>query len=379
MKICFIAKIFYPFVGGSEIALLEIAKRLAKRGHDIHVLTSLLPNRKNFENIDGIKIHRVKMPVSTLRKAASRSAFLFFSALALKNLLRKIKFDLVHDNISPNPSFAPIIAHNFNIPCTATVYDIPKWEKLGYPLWISFINNYQINSFLKLMPYDGFIAISEYTKKELRKLVKNKKIIVAYNGADYDEIDKLGIREKFNKPTIIYIGRFSLNKRVDWLLYITQELVKDVPNLQVLIVGDGPKNFKEPIIKLWKKLKLKKTVKFLGEIVGKKKIKLLRKSWILVLPSTTEGSPLAIAEAMACRIPVVASNVGGISEMIIKSGYLVNGYNIKDFTNKIKKLLINRNLRIKIGDAGRRLVETKLNWNKIASEYEDFFEDTLQK
>jgi len=379
MKICFLAKIFYPFVGGSEIALFEVARRLARRGHDIHVITSPLPNTAPFEEVEGIKIHRIKMPVSTLRKATGRPMFLFLSAVALNNLLKNGNFDLVHDNISPNPSFGPSIAHKFGIPCTATVYDIPKWRGIGYSFWVSLINTYQINWFLKSMSYDGFIAVSGYTKRELIKLVKRKNIDVIYNGANIEEIDKVKVSKKFKRPTVIYVGRFSLNKRVDWLLLSINELVNKIPNIQLLIVGDGPKNFKEPVIELWKELKLQKHVKFLGEKVGRKKIELIKKSHLLVLPTTTEGSPLVIAEAMACKVPVVASNVGGISEMITNSGYLVNGGDVKGFSNRIEKILTNDSLRRRLGEVGRKIADEKFDWNKIADKYEDFFNKILQK
>ena len=121
------------------------------------------------------------------------------------------------------------------------------------------------------------------------------------------------------------------------------------------------------------------SVKFMGEMTGREKIMLLKKSHVFVLPTTTEGTPLVVAEAMACKIPVIASNVGGIGEMVPYKKHLVDGADIEGFVCKIEELLKSSDLRKRLGSRGRKFVENKLNWDKISGQYEKFFKEVLKK
>ena len=375
MKIAFVTAFYYPAVDGPGQVVRELAERFVKKGNEIHVFTSDSDKYKRLKEkeieLNGVKIHRC-FNFMTLVNFYTVFPSVFFRIL-------KGKFDIVHDNISPNPSFAPLIAHMFKIPCTATVYDVPKWRKLGYSFLVSLLNTIQIKYFLSSMPYDGFAAVSVYTKKELESIVGRGKLSVIYNGANCDEMDSVKVSGKFNVPTVIYIGRFSLNKRLDWLLYATKKLIEKFRDLQVIIVGDGPDNFKNPVVKLYKELELQNNVKFMGEMTGREKIMLLKKSHVFVLPTTTEGTPLVVAEAMACKIPVIASNVGGIGEMVPYKKHLVDGADIEGFVCKIEELLKSSDLRKRLGSRGRKFVENKLNWDKISGQYEKFFKEVLKK
>ncbi len=372
MKICFVTKIFLPFIGGAEVVIYEVARRLVRKGHDIHILTSVISDEPLYEEIEGMKIHRMKMPVSAASKTLGRPAFVFWSASALGKLIKKGKYDIINENVAPNPSYTPSIAKKHGIPCVGTLHDIPNWSKLGYSFPVAFLNSTQISWFLKRQPYDGFITVSDATRDKLRAITSRGVHKTIYNGADLETIDKVRVDGKFEKPTVLYIGRFSLNKRVDWLLEATKILVEKYPEIRVLAVGTGPEEFRKPAIRLWKELKLEKNVEFLGTISEERKVELLKKSHILVLPSTTEGCPLVVLEAMACGTPVVASAIGGIPEIISGSGLLVEGEG-REFAQKMDILLSDKELRDKMGRHGRQMAETKYNWDKVTDEYLEFY------
>jgi len=378
MKICFVTKIFLPFIGGAELVIYEIAKRLAKKGHEIHIITGLISNEALYEEVEGMKIHRMKMPASAASKTMGRPAFLFWSVSTLKKLMKKVKFDIIIENIAPNPSFTPYVVKQNKIPCIGILHDIPDWSALGYSFPVAFLNSTQISLFLKSMPYDGFISVADSTRKKLHAITKTGVQKTIYNGADLETIDSVKTKGKFEKSTLLYIGRFSLNKRVDWLLEATSLLIKKHPNLKVFIVGSGPDKFKKPAVELWKKLKLEKNVEFLGNVSEEKKIELLKKSHVLVLPSTTEGCPLVVLEAMACGTPVVASAIGGIPEIIDDAGLLVDGKG-REFAEKLERVLDNNELRKKMGEKGRELAEKRYNWDKVTEEHLKFYMQFIRK
>ncbi|NYZ74257.1 glycosyltransferase family 4 protein [Candidatus Micrarchaeota archaeon] len=378
MKICFVDKIFLPFIGGAEVVIHEVAKRLVKQGHEVHVLTGLISDEPLYEEINGIKIHRIRMPVSARVESLGRPAFILYSIWHLRALIKKERFDIVVENIAPNPSFTPLIAKMQKVPCIGIIHDIPAWSKLGYSVFVSLPNAVQTSFFLKLMPYLGFIVVSHESHRKLQAITKRGKQIVVHNGVDVERMDKVNISDKFSRPTIIYIGRFSLNKRIDWLLQATAILKKRFPDVKTLIVGTGTKKLKEKLLKMQDELGLKESVEFTGEVSEAEKITLLKKSHILVLPSTTEGCPLVLIEAMACSVPVVASNVGGIPEITKKNGVLVDGKG-DEFAEKIGKLLEDEKARERMGRAGRKRVEEELNWDSVTARYLEFFGSFVKK
>lgn len=377
MKICFVDKIFLPFIGGAEVVLLEVAKRLAKEGHEVHILTGLISNQPLYEEIEGIKIHRIKMPVSARVEALGRPAFILYSTWHLRRLIKKEKFDIIVENIAPNPSFTPLVARIHGIPCIGIIHDIPAWSKLGYSVFVSLLNAVQTSVFIKLMPYLGFVVVSHESYRKLQKITKKGKQIVVHNGVDVRGMDKVTVSKKFSRPTIIYIGRFSLNKRLDWLLQATAILRRRFPEIQTLIVGTGTEKLKEKLLDMQNELGLEGNVEFTGEISETKKIELLKKSHLLVLPSTTEGCPLVLIEAMACSVPVVASNVGGIPEIVMENGVLVQDKE-EEFAEKIGNLLDDEKLMEKMGKAGRHRVEKELNWDTVTGRYLEFFNSFLK-
>lgn len=253
MKICFVTKLFLPFIGGAEIVIYEVGRRLVKKGHEVHILTGLISNEHMYEEVEGMKIHRIRMPASAASKTLGRPAFLFWCIPTLKKLIKAEKFDIINENVAPNPSFTPLIAKNRKIPCVGTLHDIPDWSSLGYSFPVAFLNSSQISTFLKTMPYDGFITVSDATRDKLRRITSKGAHKTIHNGADLETIDKVKADEKFKNPTILYIGRFSLNKRVDWLLEATSILREKYPDLKVFVVGTGPDKFRKPAVEQWKK------------------------------------------------------------------------------------------------------------------------------
>jgi len=149
-------------------------------------------------------------------------------------------------------------------------------------------------------------------------------------------------------PRILYVGRLSPEKNIDTILFAVDCLKKNI-NVELWIVGSGDEL--DRLERLEKQLGIVRSVKFLGRIPwGDKLFQIMRESDVLVLPSKTEGLPLVLIEAMSQGLPVVASDVGGIPEIVKDeiSGLLVSPGSVDDLTRALYRILTDKILRDKI-------------------------------
>jgi len=175
---------------------------------------------------------------------------------------------------------------------------------------------------------------------------------------------------------VLYVGRLDKEKGVEYLV----KAAKKIP-AEIYILGGG--DFKKELEKLTKDLQLQ-NVHFMGYF-DKEDIEELRefyrKADVIVVPSTVkEALGLVILEAMACSTPVVASNIGGIPNIVKegKTGFLVRPRSPEDIAEKVNKILSNEKLKLAIGERCRKLIEEKYTWEKAAAAIHDSLERSLK-
>jgi len=202
------------------------------------------------------------------------------------------------------------------------------------------------------------IAVSKYLKREVVNLgVEESKVKVIYAGISFSlENEK---EEKGKEKRVVYIGSLVKQKGVDILL----KAFKDI-NAELFIVGDGKE--RDSLEKI-----SGKKVYFLGE--RKNLDKIFSKASVLVLPSREEGFGLVLLEAMSRGIPVVATRVGGIPEIINKSGLLVERENVEELRKAMTLILNNRKIAKKFSYLGRKTAK-KFSWRKMAHEVDCIYE-----
>lgn len=211
------------------------------------------------------------------------------------------------------------------------------------------------------------ICVSNYLKNEIQPFVQdNSKVSVFPNG--------LGAAEKFmdaeqamhDSPTLLWIGRFSEEKNVPLLLDIIKLILKKFPSAKLYLVGSGPQEefLKKEVVKR----SLDSHVIFTGKISPQRTYTYYAQSDVFVLPSHREGFGVVLIEAMATGVPVVASNVGAIPEIIDnkQTGFLAESNNAKDFAEKILLLLENEDLRKSFGNRGKVKVKNNYLWRNIS-------------
>lgn len=178
------------------------------------------------------------------------------------------------------------------------------------------------------------------------------------------------------KRLVIYVGRLDKEKGVEYLIRAAKEI-----SAEIYILGGG--DYQENLEKLTAELKLT-NVHFLGYF-GREYVKELRKFYqradVVVVPSTVkEAFGLVILEAMAAKTPVVASNIGGIPNIIKdgKTGFLVHPRSVKEIAEKVNKILDNEKLRQAMRERCFKLIEEKFTWEKAAKSIRESYQATVK-
>jgi len=369
MRILMFTDYFFPHVGGGvEKVVLEISIRLVKLGHEVCVLTLNTTNAKKEEYLHGIRIVRIK--AFDLTKIIGLQ-----SAISL-NLWYKAK-DLVND-------FKPDVIHLHNRFFFTTLVGLFLKKKLQIPTIVT-IHLGEINYITGLK---GAI-IRKIEKYMIKNINKNSEIITAVSNNVMENVVKLGVeREKCvvipngvdleffkmdhqfrEKPRkIVYVGRLLANKGPQILLQSAKSVIKKFPDVQFLIVGDGPLLAK--LEKFCNENNLNSNVKLLGRLEDIRPT--MNESDLYVRPSYLDGMPLGVLEAMAMGLPVLATDIAGTKELIEhgKTGHLVRAGNADELANAIIELLQNPDYMKKIANNGLEFISSKFDWDHVTQEYE---------
>jgi glycosyltransferase involved in cell wall biosynthesis len=227
------------------------------------------------------------------------------------------------------------------------------------------------------------ITVSKIVEDDLvlQQGIKRSKIVTIYNGVDLERFSgvtartRTMIREKLNigsgKSVVGMIAQLTDWKGIPYFLEAVPKILKRYPDVKFLIVGDGAERSR--LVAMAEELGISQDVIFAGfrrdipEVVSVMDI--------AVLSSLREGMPNALIEAMAMRKPVVATNVGGVSELVIneKTGFLVPARDSSALTEAILRLLKDRAKARKFGEAGRRYVEQKFSMAQMVHNYENIY------
>ncbi|MCX6812864.1 MAG: glycosyltransferase family 4 protein, partial [Candidatus Berkelbacteria bacterium] len=221
---------------------------------------------------------------------------------------------------------------------------------------------------------DKLIAVSKSVKKFIEKFgIDQEKIVVIPNAI---EIDSSAIHTAHHAGLMVgTIGALNKQKGQIYLVQAFQKLAKSLPKARLEIIGDGPE--REKLLSDIKELDLESRVQLLGKIDKPRKY---LGSWdLFVLPSLSETFGLVILEAFAAGIPVIASNVGGIPELITngKNGYLVPSADPEKLAKAISYLLVEKKARESLVQEASKTLKEKYDWSKIILEIEREYEKSI--
>jgi glycosyltransferase involved in cell wall biosynthesis len=239
-----------------------------------------------------------------------------------------------------------------------------------------------------LYPYRRYInkaslitAVSRAAAKFIEHFTKGKEIVVVPNGVDVERFmiitgETISLLEE---PIILYVGRLAYRKGLHVLVRAMPLVLKEIPNTQLLIVGEG---YMDRFLRtLIKSLNLEENVKMLRFIPDEKLPELYASSHLFVLPSLyCESFGITLLEAMASGRPIIASSVGGIPEVVEDgvTGLLFRRGNVQELADKIIRVLNDNKLAQTLAFNARKLVKERYSWAVIANKMEDLYEKTLK-
>lgn len=331
----------YPTYGGSGVLATELGLGLARRGHEIHFITYRRPARLTYFQ-ENVFFHEVD-------SGADYPLFEFApyeTALATKlvDVVENSKLDLLHVHYAvPHASVAYmarkiLMSRGRYVPFVTTLHGTD----------ITLVGNNQ--AFAPTIEFainesDGVTAVSESLKKDtLATFDITREIEVIYNFIDFKRFAKLN-KDHFKKmiapegeAVLIHVSNFRPVKRVDDVIYIFKIVNDEIPS-KLILIGDGPE--RQRCEELCRKLSLCDHIRFLGKQDAVEEI--LAVADVFLLPSAGESFGLAALEAMACEVPVVSSNVGGIPEVNIdgETGFLSGVGMVDKMAEDVLKILQN--------------------------------------
>ena len=369
--------------------VFDLSKQLDKEGVEIIVLAPHHLGAKLMEEMDGIKVYRFPyfwpsryerlcygggIPPNFRRSllAKIQVPFLFISELfyALK-LIKKEGIDLIHAHwIIPSGLVGLICKRIFGIPLIVSSHGSD----------INRVGNRFIGVVFKhiLKNADWVIAVSTALRDKLINLgAQRSKVKVMPCGIELDNF--LVDIKKGNDLRILAIGRLIEDKGFHNLIEAMSYVVKEIPDVTLTIVGDGP--FREELIRLSKDLSLQDKIAFKGGKPHSEIPRYIQESDLFVLPSMSEGLPLVILEAMACGKAVVATDVGGIPDVIIngETGVLVKKNNPRDLSEAIVCLLSDNKKRMELGEKAREKIQDTLSLENTTKETIKLYESSMKK
>jgi N-acetyl-alpha-D-glucosaminyl L-malate synthase BshA len=368
----------YASIGGSGIIATELGKKLASRGHDVHVLSSDTPVRLA-DYQPGLSFHRVESPSYPLFREPQ---YLLSLANKLVQVSRDEKLDIVHAHYAIPHATAAYLARQILAPMLGR--DTPRTVTTLHGTDITLLGGdrsySEIVSF-SIQQSDGVTAVSNSLKADTyRELTVSRNIHVIPNFVDcsvYRRRDVSLLRAQLapaGEKLLIHISNFRPVKRITAAIEVFAQVCRRVPS-RLLLVGDGPDL--ADATRLARSLGVADHVEFLGE--QDQVVTLLSAADVFLLPSAQESFGLAALEAMACGVPVVASRVGGLPEVIEDgvNGFLHPPHDLDGMARSTLELLTDDELHSRMAQSARESAKSRFCDDRIVPMYESYYESIL--
>ena len=355
-----IAIVCYPTFGGSGVVATELGLELARRGHEIHFITYNQPVRLALLS-PNVHYHEVNVPEYPLFRYQPYELAL---SSKLVDMVKLYKIELLHVHYAIPHAYAGYMAkqmlkdEGINIPMVTTLHGTDITLVGNHPFYKPAVT-FSINK------SDFVTSVSQSLKDDTMKLfnIKNEIEVIP----NFIELDKNVVHDGApcqrsvmaspNERILTHISNFRKVKRIPDVIKIFYNIQKEIP-AKLMMVGDGPE--KEKAEYLCQELGIEDKVIFFGN--SNEIDKILCLTDLFLLPSETESFGLAALEAMACKVPVISSNSGGLPEVNFDgvSGYLSDVGNVEEMAQNALKILKD----------GATLQKFKENAFKVAKQFD---------
>jgi len=365
MNILILTTHFNP--GGITKYAVSLAKGLKSKNHNVFVASN------GGELVETLKKQAIKHIDINIATKSDLSPKIFLSLSKLSRVIKENSIQIIHAQTRVTQVLSFWLSGFSRIPCVSTCHGFfrPRLHRIIFPCWGKKV-----------------IAISQAVRRHLSEdlKVKFENIQLIYNGLDMDnypqysqdQVDhnkkRIGLGEG---PIIGNIARLSTVKGQDHLITAMREVIAKFPTAELLFVGDG--KIKEDLINQSKNLALSKNIFFIPSVKNISSILALID--VFVMSSNQEGLGLSIMEAQAMGLPVIATFVGGIPELIEdnKTGILIPPQDPNIIAKAIISLLEDKQRAKQLGENAKRSIREKFSLDKMVDETERLYESVVSK
>lgn len=368
MKVLLINYEYPPIGGGAGNATKHIGEQLVKLGCEVAVVTTKYKGLAREELINGVKIYRLP----ALRRRSNQSS--------VHEMITFILSGIWHRNSVLRRFQPPVIIAFLGIPSGLVAWwywrknkipyiislrggDVPGTQPEQLKLYHS-ICKPLIKNIWQEAKY--VVANSKGLRELASRTMKEKVILTIPNGVDLTTYKPRGEKGATESVRLLYAGRVSMEKRLDLLIEALTEL-KHL-NWKLQIVGEGPelKELKQQVIRN----ELTERVEFSGWKRQEELVKIYQQADVFVFPSTSEGMPNVVLEAMACGLPVITSKIPGCEELVEDgvNGFLIKPRNKEQLKVALIKLITSPEQRGQFGEQSLMRVKT-YSWEKVGQSY----------
>ncbi|WP_333819868.1 glycosyltransferase family 4 protein [Ohtaekwangia sp.] len=344
-----------PELRGAEIFACQLSEELIKLGHQVDVV--YLFEHKNFDL-------SFSLSYIALGAVQEKRFFDFKAYRRLRDIIKQGKYDVVQANASDTLKYAVIskVLYGWKAPLI-----FRNASKMG-----DFMKNGLHRSlnrfFLKKCSY--FISVCENCRQDLIALYKgasDRSCTITIGTYPFEEIPSLPLNSKPSEPVFINVSSFVPEKNHEFLLRLFSGYFTNYKQGYLWLVGDG--KLRNKLEQLVSELGIGERVRFWG--YRKDVISIIKSSDIMLMPSRVEGLPGVILEALACGVPVIASAVGGIPEIIFnnENGYCVEKEDESVYIKHLNTLVENDALRKRLAQAGKDLIYREYLMPHIAKRF----------
>ncbi len=392
IRLCVVSPLYHPSLGGLGRQAQLLTERLAKEGVKVFVIT------RRMRNTPPVEFHP---DVQVLKAWSIRPEVHHMPDVNISNILTSLSFCIscgfflfryrhLYDLVHFHGAGLPLIV---NLPLLKLLRKkiIAKVAAAGLGTEAgSLRGRYMgVGSLMAklLRGVDAFVATTEEIKKGLlRDGVNEKRIWSIPNFIDLKEYKSIGDTEKQalrikldlpETPLVLYVGRFVQRKGINYLLEAWKKVQKEVAQARLLLLGDG-QTFEE-MRRYAEKLSIAETTHFLGHVNNVQEY--LQAADIFVLPSIQEGMPNALLEAMASGLPVVATRIGGVVDIIEDGidGVLVEPADTEGLAEKILQLLKRKDMAETIACNAYQKIKNHYSLDSIAQRYIQLYRSIIRE
>lgn len=364
----------YPTYGGSGVVATELGMKLATLGHKIHFISYALPYRLS-SFTPNIFFHEVEVRQYPLFEYPPYSLVL---AHKMAEVIEHEELDILHVHYA--------IPHATSAHLAKEIIERKDFK------FVTTLHGTDITligadpSYLKIVKFsieksDGVTAVSKYLADKTYDIFDIKNKIEVIPNFVPDKFLELDISEKkdscfrqTDEIILTHISNFRPLKRILDLVYVMEKLIKK-NKVRLLMVGDGPDRAK--MEQLCRELNLCNYITFLGKQENVEDV--LYATDVFLLPSSEESFGLAVLEALACGVPCVTTNAGGLPEVNIhnETGFNVEIGDIDSFAEHVEMIIRDRSLMKKFSANARELASTKYHSDKIVPQYLKYYQKVL--